>query len=337
MNTAAEIEPPWLQRLEAEEPRAAQYFHADPREITRLDAMLEGIGDVQIKLDLLRLAYNLHMKPNDPTFHFMVQGFRMQRLLGKDVDELIRRLTQMVNQAGVKVDDIVAALHDGITEEVDRLATFRADVLDAIGTATGETRTVLLQTSREIAGELDGAKSAVVAEIADVNRKLDSAKGIVDDLPNRMGAILSNLDAIARAKIDQAGAEAAVRAVDSRVNPQVERIVTQLDVVAKTLTTIETHFKPVAATAEKAAKSFPVKLASFERVSLLFSVRVAAVILGVGLLIGAGTSTFASSVFGWGLPSALREDVAYGRVYALVYPRLESACKAQINAILTRR
>lgn len=96
-----DYEPPWLIRLRNELPGAESKFgfDFDPVRITRFDRMLSGVANTDRKFELLRIAYNTGLDPNDPMFTFILTVLDMREMYSRDTGEVFESMRKLVEEA----------------------------------------------------------------------------------------------------------------------------------------------------------------------------------------------------------------------------------------------
>ena len=124
----AEYQPPWLIRLRDEIPEAeARFgFDFDPVRVSKFDRLLAGVANQDRKFEILRMAYNTGLDPNDPMFTFILTALDMREVFSRDTREFFESAIKVADEAkdllrelrreGIAIEDKIARLESTASE-----------------------------------------------------------------------------------------------------------------------------------------------------------------------------------------------------------------------------
>jgi hypothetical protein len=329
MSTVGQVyEPSWLLRLREIDPLTAAKFDNDDDRVSRMDLLLQGIGSAETRAELVRIAYNAGLAPDDPLVLFNLQMLGIQKLARGDFEETLKSLERIATITANTLETLEREVAASAQSLEDNMRAGSASLQHEQREAAAAIEDTAKAAIAEIKDQTHSIQAALVAQTSAIRSITEKAVSAVDQLPDIATTLRENLTAEVQTMVG----EETKRYVPARVTELAREAIAGAEkeaiALATDIATMSASLKPIRIGIDRLTTAEQHLFAGFK---LFARERTIAIVSG---LVGAAIS--AAAVLGFvGLGGVVNPDTASmvraGHFYFLAYGKMSRACQDQVD------
>jgi hypothetical protein len=327
--------PPWLERLRQLDPDQAKLFDVDPRRMTKLDTLLNGVADAETKVAIVRTALNGGVDPDDPAIAFVIMATGISKLVGAEFTTMITS-ARIAAENGAEIVERIKAASENMAPTMSKVVDGAAEELEGmLNQCLAEIRSTSSAAISQIADTSQKAVTALSAQSSTLAAVAGEAKESLAALPSVATELVERVQNEARDAVNEHASKYASFTVAEESKKHSEAALADLRAAATQIHDVLEAIKPTRLLVERLREAsstviLGMKITARERGALLIGA-IAGIVLGV-LAFG-----FVANATYLGISPDLGRDARAGRFYLMSFPRITESCRAEFKKLAQSR